>query len=307
MTTKHDAMASPMVGEMEHTAVDGTEIRRRLLLGLPVVERRLRLNGIDTAVLEGGEGPPMLLLHGPGEYGAKFLRVIPELVRHYRIVVPDLPGHGATESVSVERPDQVLDWLDDLIECTCTEPPVVVGQIMSGSIALRYAIRHPDRVNRLILVDSLGLAPFNPDPAFGQVLFAYTAEPNGETHDALWSLCAYDLDRLTSDGEARWDSVRSYNIDRAAAALQHDTQRAMLEMFGMNAIPVSELRSISIPVALIWGRHDKATLLSVAEAAHAAYGWPLYVIEEAADDPPYEQPDAFLRALEQVLSVERAT
>jgi hypothetical protein len=49
----------------------GEEVRQKLLKELPVAERRLRLNGIATAVLEGGDGPPVVLLHGPGEYAAK--------------------------------------------------------------------------------------------------------------------------------------------------------------------------------------------------------------------------------------------
>jgi pimeloyl-ACP methyl ester carboxylesterase len=52
--------------------------------------------------------------------------------------------------------------------------------------------------------------------------------------------------------------------------------------------------------AVIWGRHDLATPLRIAEAASARYGWPLHVIEEAADDPTIDQPEAFLRALNEL-------
>jgi pimeloyl-ACP methyl ester carboxylesterase len=61
--------------------------------------------------------------------------------------------------------------------------------------------------------------------------------------------------------------------------------------------PPAELERIAVPTALIWGRHDLAAPLSVAEAASKRYGWPLCVIEDAADDPPIEQPKAFLAAL----------
>jgi pimeloyl-ACP methyl ester carboxylesterase len=52
---------------------------------------------------------------------------------------------------------------------------------------------------------------------------------------------------------------------------------------------------------MIWGRHDPAMKLSIAEGASARFGWPLEVIEDAADDPPLEQPEAFLRALRRAL------
>jgi pimeloyl-ACP methyl ester carboxylesterase len=75
--------------------------------------------------------------------------------------------------------------------------------------------------------------------------------------------------------------------------------------FGMPAIPPAELERITVPTSLIWGRHDLATQLPVAEAASVRHGWPLQVIENAADDPPIEQPEAFLEALRLAMSVAR--
>src|SRR6266508_3623535 len=74
----------------------GEDAREELLAGLPVAERRIELAGVTTAVLEGGDGPPMVLLHGPGEFAAGWLRVLPDLAADHRVVVPDLPGHGAS-------------------------------------------------------------------------------------------------------------------------------------------------------------------------------------------------------------------
>jgi len=88
---------APQARHDQSQAAGGT--RKRLLATLPVAERRLRLNGVSTAVLEGGEGLPIVLLHGPGEYAATWLRVIPDLVTTHRVVAPDLPGHGASEAI----------------------------------------------------------------------------------------------------------------------------------------------------------------------------------------------------------------
>lgn len=71
----------------------------------------------------------------------------------------------------------------------------------------------------------------------------------------------------------------------------------MLRQFGWRAISEEELASISVPTTLIWGRHDRQTRLAVAERASVRYGWPLHVIEDAADDPGFEQPQALLEAL----------
>jgi pimeloyl-ACP methyl ester carboxylesterase len=75
-----------------------------------------------------------------------------------------------------------------------------------------------------------------------------------------------------------------------------------MQEFGMSAIPDEDLDRISVPTILIWGRHDLATPLRVAQAASSRHGWPLHVIESAADDPPMEQPEAFLRTLRAALA-----
>ena|SRR5215210_7797543 len=72
----------------------GADARQRLLAGLPVTERRLQLAGVSSAVLDGADGPPIVLLQG--EFAAVWMRVIPELVTTHRVIAPDLPGLGAS-------------------------------------------------------------------------------------------------------------------------------------------------------------------------------------------------------------------
>lgn len=272
--------------------------RERLLAELPVTERRLRLNGVSTAVLEGGDGPPIVLLHGPGEYGAKWLRVIPDLVTSHHVVVPDLPGHGTTEAIDgpVDA-ERILGWLDDLIECTCPAPPTLAGHLLGGAVAARFACKRSERISGLVLVDALGLAAFQPAPEFIQALCAFGAEPTEETHDRLWSRCAFDLDALRDRMGPRWEWVKAYNLDRARTPHLQATQHGLMEQFGMPPIPPDELARVAVPTTLIWGRYDLATPLAVAESASARYDWPLHVIEDSADDPPMEQPEAFLDVL----------
>ncbi|HSK33898.1 MAG TPA: alpha/beta fold hydrolase, partial [Propionicimonas sp.] len=133
----------------------GSQTRERMLAGMPVTARQLQLAGVSTAVLEGGEGPPVVLLHGPGEFAALWARVIPDLVKTRRVVAPDLPGHGASGMPRgrLDR-ERVLAWLGELIEETCSAPPVLVGHLMGGAIAARFASDHGDRVDALVLVDT---------------------------------------------------------------------------------------------------------------------------------------------------------
>jgi hypothetical protein len=97
----------------------GHSAPEQLLDATPVTERQLMLAGISTTVLIGGDGPPIVLLHGPGEFALTWLRVVPELVKTHRVIVPDLPGHGG--SLLGDAPldaDRVLSWLGELIERT---------------------------------------------------------------------------------------------------------------------------------------------------------------------------------------------
>src|SRR5919197_2606951 len=97
-----------------------TDPRARLFVGWPVEERGVELAGVSPAVLEGGDGPPLVLLHEPGSFAAHWLRVIPALVGARRVIAPDLPGHGASQVTGGEvEADRVLQWLGELVEQTC--------------------------------------------------------------------------------------------------------------------------------------------------------------------------------------------
>jgi pimeloyl-ACP methyl ester carboxylesterase len=79
-----------------------------------------------------------------------------------------------------------------------------------------------------------------------------------------------------------------------------------MDQFGMPAIPEDVLARIVVPTTLIWGRQDRATPLTVAQAASARFGWRLHIIDDAADDPTLDRPDVFLQTLRQVLEGQSA-
>lgn len=276
--------------------------RARLLAALPVEERRLDLAGISTAVLEGGEGPPVVLLHGPAAHAAAWMRVIPALTRTHRVIAPDLPGHGASSAgrgrLDAER---VLEWTGELIDRTCESPPALVGQLTGGAIAARFAAGAGSRINRLVLVVPLGLAPFEPAPVFGAALMRYLGEPTGETHDELWEQCVHDLDALRAELGTRWEPLKAYNLDRIRTTRLLSAQEVLMEEFGLPAIPPETLSGIAVPTSLVWGRRDSVVPLSVGAAASSRYGWPLHVLERTGNEPALEAPDAFLQALDVAL------
>jgi pimeloyl-ACP methyl ester carboxylesterase len=254
----------------------GTDPRERLLAGMPMTERRLELAGVSTAVLEGGAGEPLVLLHEQGEFAARWMRVMPELTLTHRVIAPDLPGHGASgggdQALDVEA---VLEWLGDLIDSTCSSPPV--------------------------LVDSFGLRAFRPSPRFAMALVRYVARPGERSFAGLLRHCIADPQGMREQLGERWEPYEDYVLEGARSAGVKSALPALMKAFAVRAIPAEELERITVPTTLIWGRHDPATRLRVAEQASDRYGWPLHVIDDAGDDPPMEQPEAFLRSLHDAL------
>jgi pimeloyl-ACP methyl ester carboxylesterase len=284
------------------TTEQSADSRTQLLAGLPVAEWRLQLAGVSTAVLEGGEGPPLVLLHEPGSFAAQWLRVLDELVQTYRVIAPDLPGHGASEvSVGELDGERVLAWVEELIERTCDEPPVLVGHLGSGAIAARFAVKHSDRLRALMLIDSFGLGKFRPSPAFAMALFRYVARPTARSFDGLMNRCTADYGAVRTVLADRWQPFADYTLDCARSPGGKAALRVMMRDLAVPAIPPADLAQISVPTTLIWGRQDPVTRTSVAETASERYGWPLHVIDRAGDDPPLEQPNAFLDALREGL------
>lgn len=272
--------------------------RARLLAGLPVTERRLELAGVSTALLEGGDGPPLLLLHGPGEFAAGWLTVLEPLVRTHHVVVPDLPGHGDSRvTAGALDADRVLRWVGELIEKTCAAPPVLAGRVIGGAMGARFAIDQGGQLSGLVLVDTLGLTPFQPDARFGLAMHRFFGAPTPDTYERFMDFCAFDLDALRTQLGQRWSPFRDYAVELAGNAAVQAAVGNLIGQFAATALPPTQLAEITVPTTLIWGRHDLATSLPVAEAASVRYGWPLHVIEDAGDDPALEQPQAFLRAL----------
>jgi pimeloyl-ACP methyl ester carboxylesterase len=176
----------------------------------------MTLAGISTSLLVGGEGPPLILLHEPGEFAGKWLRVIPELVTGFHVIAPDLPAHGAS-AVPAGQPTAaaLMDWLDALIEHTCSGLPILVGHVLGGAIAARYAVGRSERIRTLVLVDTLGLASFRPALRFAAGLIRFQIRPSERNYDRFMRQCSYDLDRLKREMGPRWEPFQSYNLEMA--------------------------------------------------------------------------------------------
>jgi pimeloyl-ACP methyl ester carboxylesterase len=281
----------------------GDDLRRRLLAGAPVAERRLDLAGVSTAVLEGGEGPPVVLLHGQGGWAGVWLPVMADLARDHRVVAPDLPGLGASR-VEGAPPDagRVLAWLGELLDRTCPVPPVLVGVSLGGSIAVRFAAAHGDRLSGLVLVSMGGLVgKVRIPPAMLLALVRHSLRPTERTAMGMLRQVSVDVDRMRRRMGDRWGPFRAYSLELARTRGVRGANRNLLRELGLRQLPPEEVARIDVPTSLIWGRQDRVMPLAAAEEASVRYGWPLDVIDDAGHFLGADQPEAFLQAVRRAL------
>jgi magnesium chelatase accessory protein len=116
------------------------------------------IGGVRTRYFLGGDGPPLLIVHGLGGAAVNFTKLAPLLARHRRVLIPDLPGHGLSEPFA--RVDGLSSYADHVAAVAEREgmlPGAVLGYSMGGVIALRLAVARPEDVTALALVAPAGI------------------------------------------------------------------------------------------------------------------------------------------------------
>jgi 2-succinyl-6-hydroxy-2,4-cyclohexadiene-1-carboxylate synthase len=129
-----------------------------------VAERTLKVRGVAYHLSEVGQGSPLLMLHGFTGSGEIFLPLAPRLPR-FRLLLPDLLGHGMTEvprSAERYRMEEAIEDLAGLLEGLSLEQVDLFGYSMGGRLALGFALSYPQRVRCLVLESA---SPGLEDPA----------------------------------------------------------------------------------------------------------------------------------------------
>lgn len=120
----------------------------------------LDLHGDRIAYRDEGKGPALLLIHGMAGSSDTWQAMIPRLSKKYRVIAPDLLGHGKSAK---PRGDYSLGafavWLRDLLDELGVHRATVIGQSLGGGIAMQFAYQHREYCDRLVLIGSGGLGP----------------------------------------------------------------------------------------------------------------------------------------------------
>ena len=128
------------------------------MIELPGESRRVTVDGISTHYVEAGAGRPLLLFHGLGASVATWRDNIGPLAQSFRVVAMDLPGHGDSEKPDIDyRPEAMVRFIARFAESTGLERPAMVGNSVGGALGLMTALKYPELVSGLVLVDSASL------------------------------------------------------------------------------------------------------------------------------------------------------
>src|SRR5690349_21770482 len=124
----------------------------------PVERTTIGLHGQVYTFRAAGSGPLLVLLHGITGSSKTWEHLIPRLSQHYRVVAPDLIGHGESAKPPGDYSlGAYANLVRDLLEALGEQRGTIVGHSLGGGVAMQFAYQYPERCERLVLVSSGGL------------------------------------------------------------------------------------------------------------------------------------------------------
>jgi pimeloyl-ACP methyl ester carboxylesterase len=233
-------------------------------------------SGRRVHVIETGDGPPVVFLHGSNTSSLSLLPVLDRL-EGVRAIAVDRPGFGLSEPVRVPRErfrDAAVEFVDEVLDELGLQTSAFAGNSLGGTWALWYALGRPERVRRVVLLGSAPLLPGTRPPVPLRVtaapllgdLLPHVVKPNRKLLVRLMASMGEE-DTIVRYPELI-ESIVAAARDPIASAANLAELRAIITPIGFRPsarIDPDELRRLDVPTLLIWGDHDP---VGNAEVAH---------------------------------------
>ena len=229
----------------------------------PEIGRSIDTGGIETNYHDVGAGAPVLLLHGSGpgvSAWANWRLLLQDVKPGLRLIAPDLAGFGYSQGVEGKAFTRQM-WLDQivsLLDSLGLERVSVIGNSFGGSMALALAIAHPERVDRMVLMGSVGV-PFDLTDGLDAV---WGYEPSLENMRAIMKVFAYDQS-LIGDTlvQLRHEASTRPGIQEAFSSMFPAPRQRWVDAMSH---PEAAIRALPHATLLVHGRDDKVIPLSTS-------------------------------------------
>ena len=264
---------------------------------LPGEARWITVDGIKTHYRVAGAGRPLLLVHGLGASVATWRDNIDPLSTRFRVYAVDLPGHGDSDKPDIDyAPEAMVDYVVRLIEGLGIRRPAIVGNSVGGALGLMTALRHPDLLSGLVLVDSGSLGKEVSTyvrlvslPLLGEFLESSRV---GGTRFMLHSVFH---DPRFATQELVEELYRSRRMPGAKEAVVR-VIRNTVNLMGVRSryVLLGDLARLTVPTIVVWGAQDQIFPVSHAhQASRSAPGLGLQVFDRCGHWPHMEKASEF--------------
>jgi pimeloyl-ACP methyl ester carboxylesterase len=252
-------------------------------------KRTWDVGGRSTRVLSAGSGPPVVWLHDTR--GNDWSAGHTALAEAFNVVAPSMPGFEDSSTLDgIDGPEDVVFWLLDLLAALRLERPALLGCGLGGWLAAEFAVRYPDRLRSLVLVDAYGI----------RVDGALAADEFALTPPMLRPLIFTDPDSALAL-EAMPDAEPPERVERSLHARVASARLAW--QFPYDRKLRGRLHRATVPTLVVWGVRDRLVPPAHARAFVDALPDARLVLLDAAAHMPYvETPAAFSKAVNDFLN-----
>jgi len=278
----------------------------------PSMTRQVEVDGRKVTVVDtGGDGPPLLWVHGLGGIWQNWLLNIPAFMGSHRCVAMDLPGFGQSEppagEISIRGFARTVDRVCKLLDI---EEPVVIGNSMGGFTGAELAVSSPTRVSKLVLVAAAGLSTEylarEPLLAAARAFAALSARSSlvrGSPMIKRPRLRRFALQLVVRYPEKLSVPLTTELVAGANAPGFIDAFDALMSYSFRD-----RLERIEVPVLIVWGRNDMLVPVEDAEMFEHLIGDNAHsvVFDDTGHLPMLERPSRFNELLAGFIAGERA-
>lgn len=220
----------------------------------PEIGSRVDAAGIGTNFLDAGTGSPVVLIHGSGpgvSAYANWRLTLPDLAREHRVLAPDMAGFGFSDKPGTYGMAQWLDQLDGFFSALGVERASLVGNSFGGGLALAFADRWPERVDRLVLMGAVGVS-FPITEGLDRV---WGYEPSIENMRSILDFFAYDRNLVNDElAQLRYRASVEPGMQEAFSAMFPAPRQRWVESM---ATPEDRIAALPHDTLIVHGRDDR--------------------------------------------------